>query len=317
MFEKLSEKQQETHFKRIFSKADNKSCADCKTKGASWVSMDFGVFICINCSGVHRSLGMHITRVRSTKLDSWTLADIKVMDIVGNKVANMYWEHDLIFNKKDTQFDDRNRAESIKRKYVMKLYIKKDIADPVKVVLDSQFSVKGKELEKLYLPSDRVKKAKAKKTVKKKFEFIKRSKVKTVEENVDFLDFTDIKENPSAKTKLPSKEDNSDLFDLDVDPTQSEKKSAEAEKPNCNNDLFFMDFTSNDKPHLRKSHSTNIDKYQHFSSPSNYFNAKDTSPVNMPDNNQVTTGLAFGKMKNDKYSVFDVCKLYNTPHHMY
>jgi len=34
-------------------------------------SLDFGVFLCSNCSGAHRALGPTITRVRSTKLDKW------------------------------------------------------------------------------------------------------------------------------------------------------------------------------------------------------------------------------------------------------
>ena len=314
MFEKLSEKQQETHFKRILSKSENKSCADCKTKGASWVSMDFGVFICINCSGVHRSLGMHITRVRSTKLDSWTLGDVKVMDIVGNKVANMYWEHDLIFNRRGTPFDDSNRAESIKRKYVMKLYVKKEVSDPVKAVRDSQFALKSKDLESLYRPGGVVKKQKPKRTPKKKFEFTKRKKKQQVDQNVDFLDF-DLKEDPSAKTKVPSKGENSDLFDLDFNPNKLDKKSAETDKP-CN-DLFFMDFTQNDKPHLRKSHSTNIDKYTHITSPNNHFSTKDTVLLTNDNSTQKTQGFGFGAMKNDKYSVFDVYKLYNTPNNMY
>jgi hypothetical protein len=34
-------------------------------------SLDFGVFVCMNCSGAHRALGPSITRVKSTKLDTW------------------------------------------------------------------------------------------------------------------------------------------------------------------------------------------------------------------------------------------------------
>ena len=34
-------------------------------------SIDFGVFVCLNCSGAHRALGPTITRVRSAKLDTW------------------------------------------------------------------------------------------------------------------------------------------------------------------------------------------------------------------------------------------------------
>jgi stromal membrane-associated protein len=58
------------------------------------VSLDFGVFVCMNCSGAHRSLGPSITRVRSTKLDTWNRAWLDNMQI-GNTVLNEYWEHEL------------------------------------------------------------------------------------------------------------------------------------------------------------------------------------------------------------------------------
>lgn len=84
MFETISERQQELLFKKLLAKEENTRCADCKQKGATWASLGFGVFVCIGCSGLHRSFGMHITRVRSTKLDSWSKGDAKIMEIVGN-----------------------------------------------------------------------------------------------------------------------------------------------------------------------------------------------------------------------------------------
>ena len=92
MQETVSEKYQEQLFYRLTQKPENMICADCKQKGTSWASLSFGVFICLNCSGVHRSFGMQVTRVRSIRLDSWTLADCKIMENIGNKIANMYWE---------------------------------------------------------------------------------------------------------------------------------------------------------------------------------------------------------------------------------
>ena len=46
-------------------------------------SLDFGVFLCSNCSGAHRSLGPTVTRVRSTKLDKWQADWVDFM-LVGN-----------------------------------------------------------------------------------------------------------------------------------------------------------------------------------------------------------------------------------------
>lgn len=57
-------------------------------------SLNFGVFLCSNCSGAHRALGPTITRVKSTKLDQWQKEWMECMQI-GNKEINEYWEADL------------------------------------------------------------------------------------------------------------------------------------------------------------------------------------------------------------------------------
>ncbi|KAG0680908.1 hypothetical protein C6P40_005514 [Pichia californica] len=74
----------------------NKHCADCKTsRNPRWASWNLGMFICIRCSGIHRSLGTHITRVKSVDLDSWTDEQTDSMCNWGNKRANSYWEAKL------------------------------------------------------------------------------------------------------------------------------------------------------------------------------------------------------------------------------
>jgi stromal membrane-associated protein len=60
----------------------------------SGASLNFGVFLCSNCSGAHRALGPTITRVKSTKLDQWQKEWMECMH-VGNKEVNEYWESDL------------------------------------------------------------------------------------------------------------------------------------------------------------------------------------------------------------------------------
>lgn len=78
--------------KSLMELPENSICADCKKKAAKWASSTLGVFICIDCSGIHRSLGTHISFVRSCTLDSWTPEQARLMRRVGNKIANEYWE---------------------------------------------------------------------------------------------------------------------------------------------------------------------------------------------------------------------------------
>lgn len=79
----------------LMSQDENSICADCKKKSSQWASTNLGVFICLDCSGIHRSLGTHISFVRSCTLDQWTMQQAKFMASVGNKVANEYYEATL------------------------------------------------------------------------------------------------------------------------------------------------------------------------------------------------------------------------------
>lgn len=49
----------------------NANCADCDAPNPDWASLNLGVLVCIECSGIHRNLGSHISRVRSLDLDEW------------------------------------------------------------------------------------------------------------------------------------------------------------------------------------------------------------------------------------------------------
>jgi len=63
--------QQIVILEKLLKRADNKTCAECPSRIPRWASITFGVFMCIRCSGVHRQLGTHITKVKSVNLDKW------------------------------------------------------------------------------------------------------------------------------------------------------------------------------------------------------------------------------------------------------
>ena len=57
---------------------DNKYCVDCDSKGPRWASWNLGMFLCIRCAGMHRNLGVHISKVKSVNLDTWTPQQVAV-----------------------------------------------------------------------------------------------------------------------------------------------------------------------------------------------------------------------------------------------
>ncbi|KAI1764982.1 ArfGap-domain-containing protein [Hypoxylon sp. FL1150] len=88
--------QNQQTIKSLLKLESNKICADCKrNKHPRWASWNLGVFICIRCSGIHRGMGTHISRVKSVDLDSWTDEQLQSILSWGNARANKYWESKL------------------------------------------------------------------------------------------------------------------------------------------------------------------------------------------------------------------------------
>eukprot|EP01135_Chromosphaera_perkinsii_P005023 Nk52_evm21s310 gene=Nk52_evmTU21s310 len=73
----------------------NNECCDCGSVDPEWGSINLGILICIECSGIHRKLGVHISKVRSLKLDRWKTENFEVMKCIGNAKFNAEWEWDL------------------------------------------------------------------------------------------------------------------------------------------------------------------------------------------------------------------------------
>ncbi|KAJ8754606.1 hypothetical protein K2173_010697 [Erythroxylum novogranatense] len=100
---------------------ENRECADCKAKGPRWASVNLGIFICMQCSGIHRSLGVHISKVRSATLDTWLPEQVAFIHSMGNEKANNYWESELPPN-----YDRVGIENFIHAKYEEKRWVPKD-----------------------------------------------------------------------------------------------------------------------------------------------------------------------------------------------
>ncbi|XP_049367591.1 ADP-ribosylation factor GTPase-activating protein AGD3-like [Solanum verrucosum] len=85
----------------------NDKCADCGAPGPEWASLNLGLLICIECSGVHRNFGVHISKVRSLKLDVkvWGPSIITLFEALGNVFVNSVWE-ELLHARKTFQADE-------------------------------------------------------------------------------------------------------------------------------------------------------------------------------------------------------------------
>ncbi|KAG4146595.1 hypothetical protein ERO13_D05G167600v2 [Gossypium hirsutum] len=91
---------------------ENRECADCKSKGPRWACVNLGIFICIQCSGIHRSLGVHISKVRSATLDTWLPEQVPFIEFMGNEKSNNYWEAELPPNYNRAGIEDFICAKS-------------------------------------------------------------------------------------------------------------------------------------------------------------------------------------------------------------
>lgn len=108
---------------------DNKYCVDCDAKGPRWASWNLGIFLCIRCAGIHRNLGVHISRVKSVNLDAWTPDHVAYMQRMGNSRARAIYEANLPDDFRRPQTD--TALESfIRAKYEHKKYIVHDYVDP-------------------------------------------------------------------------------------------------------------------------------------------------------------------------------------------
>ncbi|XP_067234404.1 arf-GAP with GTPase, ANK repeat and PH domain-containing protein 3 isoform X1 [Chanodichthys erythropterus] len=102
----------------------NSFCADCDAPNPDWASLNLGALICIECSGMHRNLGTHLSRVRSLDLDDWPVELSMVMTAIGNAMANSVWEGCVEgYTKPGVDSTREEKERWIRAKYEQKLFL--------------------------------------------------------------------------------------------------------------------------------------------------------------------------------------------------
>ena len=130
----------------ILSLPGNSTCCDCGMEKPKWASLNNGAFLCLKCAGIHRSLGVDISTIRSLQIDSWTDKQILYLSQGGNFKLQKFWEEYSINPKDSVEKKYKSKAGDYYRKYLKNLVEKMSDPDFVQTELIKPSTEEGKEI---------------------------------------------------------------------------------------------------------------------------------------------------------------------------
>ncbi|CUG87766.1 ADP-ribosylation factor GTPase-activating protein, putative [Bodo saltans] len=115
---------QQKRFDALFKRPENRECFDCLARQPRWASTNLGVFFCLRCAGIHRSLGVHISKVKSTTMDLWEEHMVECCERIGNGNGKMLYEARLpaSYRKPESSTDTAIVERILRQKYELKSF---------------------------------------------------------------------------------------------------------------------------------------------------------------------------------------------------
>uniref|UniRef100_A0A671Z4Y3 ArfGAP with SH3 domain, ankyrin repeat and PH domain 1a n=1 Tax=Sparus aurata TaxID=8175 RepID=A0A671Z4Y3_SPAAU len=106
----------------------NDTCCDCGAADPRWISTNLGVLTCIECSGIHREMGVHVSRIQSLELDKLGTSELLLAKNVGNCSFNDIMEAGLSSLKPTPSSDMTARKEFINAKYIDRKFVRRTVS---------------------------------------------------------------------------------------------------------------------------------------------------------------------------------------------
>ncbi|KAL0268563.1 UNVERIFIED_CONTAM: hypothetical protein PYX00_010454 [Menopon gallinae] len=128
----------------------NHACCDCNSMNdATWLSTNFGIIVCIECSGIHRDLGVHISRIQSLTLDNIGTSQLLLARYMTNQEFNRVMEANLHNSKLTPNSSMEERYDYIRAKYVDRKFVRRSCRDEHDLLSELEHAVNNKSLHHL------------------------------------------------------------------------------------------------------------------------------------------------------------------------